>query len=57
MVEIEEDITDLDDDVNFLFDETVIQDERLLNLEEETSVINGEVEGKGKIQVILRRTL
>ena len=41
MVEIEEDITGLgvdltglDEDVSFLFDEQVIQDERLLNLEE-----------------------
>ena len=45
VVEIEEDITNLDENVDFLFDETVIQDERLLNLEEETSVINEEVEG------------
>ena len=27
-------VTDLDEDVDFLFDEQVIQDERLLNLEE-----------------------
>ena len=47
VVNIEEDLTNLDEDVNFLFDETVIQDERLLNLEEETSVINAEVEGLG----------
>ena len=45
VVEMEEDIADLDEDVNFLFDETVIQDQRLLNLEEETSVIDEEVEG------------
>ena len=34
VVEIEEDVTDLDQDVNFLFEEQIIQDERLLNLEE-----------------------
>ena len=52
MVEIEEDITglgvdltELDENVDFLFDEQIIQDERLLNLEEETGVINEEVEG------------
>ena len=45
VVNIEQDIANLDEDVDFLFDETVIQDERLLNLEEETSVINEEVEG------------
>ena len=41
VVEIQEDVTDTDErvtlvegDVNFLFDEQVIQDERLLNLEQ-----------------------
>ena len=32
VVVIQEDITDLDEDVNFLFDDSVIQDQRLLNL-------------------------
>ena len=45
VVVIEEDIADLDEDVNFLFDDSVIQDQRLLNLEEETSIIDEEVEG------------
>ena len=43
MVEIEEDVTglsvdliELDENVDFLFDETVIQDERLFSLEQET---------------------
>ena len=39
-MEIEENIADLDQDVNFLFDEQVIQDERLLNLETETEEID-----------------
>ena len=30
---LEENVVDLDEDVDFLFDEQVIQDERLLNLE------------------------
>ena len=44
VVEIEEDLTDLDDDVGFLFDEQVIQDERLLNLEETSLDIIGELD-------------
>ena len=43
VVEIEEDIADLDQDVNFLFDETVIQDERLFQLEQTTDSINAEL--------------
>ena len=46
MVEIQDDVTGLEVDltelegyVNFLFDETVIQDEKLLNLEQETDEI------------------
>ena len=46
MVEIQEDLTEVDQDVtllegdvNFLFDETVIQDERLLRLEDDTDAI------------------
>ena len=49
---IEEDVTDLDEDVtllegdvNFLFDETVIQDERIYNLEQTSIEIDEEVEG------------
>ena len=40
VVEIEEDVTGLDLDVNFLFDEQIIQDERLFSLEEETDAID-----------------
>ena len=32
-------VNDLDQDVNFLFDEQVIQDERLLGLEDDTDTI------------------
>ena len=37
-------VSDLDQDVNFLFDEQVIQDEKLLNLEQETDAIDAELE-------------
>ena len=45
VVIIQDELSDIETDVDFLFDEQIIQDERLLNLEEETSVINEEVEG------------
>ena len=40
VTELDEDVTLLEGDVNFLFYEQVIQDERLLNLEQETEEIN-----------------
>ena len=46
-------VVDLDQDVNFLFDQQVIQDERLLNLEEtsdqvvlELVEVNADLQGK-----------
>ena len=52
VVEIEEDViglrvdhTQLEGDVSFLFDEQVIQDERLFSLEQTVFVIDEEVEG------------
>ena len=44
MVEIEEDVTDLDEDVNFLFDEKVIQDESIFSLEQTSLDILGELD-------------
>ena len=44
VVEIEEDVTGLDLNVNFLFDEQVIQDERLFSLEQDTDVIISELD-------------
>ena len=38
-------LTEVDENVDFLFAEQVIQDERLLNLETETEGIEEEVEG------------
>ena len=44
MVEIEEDVTDLDQDVNFLFDEQVIQDRNIFSLEQTSLGILGELD-------------
>ena len=43
VVEIEEDVNLVQEDINFLFDETVIQDERLFTLEQTTIAINAEL--------------
>ena len=49
MVEIEKDLTTLDEDVDFLFDDQIIQDERLFSLETETDEIEEEIESIWKI--------
>ena len=53
VVDLEENMVDWDEDVNFLFDEQVIQDERLLELEQtsykvvvELIEINANIQGK-----------
>ena len=46
VIEIEEDVSDLDQDVNFLFDEQVIQDERLFQLETESGEIQDDIVSK-----------
>ena len=46
VVEIEEDVTLLQADVNFLFDEQVIQDDRILTLEQQNDVIDDELESE-----------
>ena len=43
---VQDEVSDLELDVNFLFDEQVIQDKRLLNLEEASDTLDEEVEGK-----------
>ena len=45
VVVIQEEVSDLETDVDFLFDETVIQDERIYNLEQMSIEIDEEVEG------------
>ena len=40
VVVIQDEVSDIETDVDFLFDEQIIQDERLLNLEEETDTID-----------------
>ena len=44
VVEIEKDVTGLDQDVNFLFEETIIQDERIFNLDQTSIGILGDLE-------------
>ena len=46
VAEIEEDLTGLDQDVNFLFDEQVIQDEQILILEQDSDVFDDQIESK-----------
>ena len=46
VVIIQDEVSDLELDVNFLFEEQIIQDERLLNLEEASDRLDEEVEGK-----------
>ena len=53
---LEVDLTELEGDVNFLFDEQVIQDERLLNLEEtsvqvvvELAEVNADLQGRKSV--------
>ena len=53
VIDIQQDVTalgvdllELEGDVNFLFDETIIQDERLFHLQMETEGIEEEVEGR-----------
>ena len=48
VVVIQDEVTDLETDVDFLFDEQVIQDEKLLDLEQETEVIEQNIVGKFK---------
>ena len=45
VIEIEEDVTGHNELINFLFDEQVIQDERLLTLEQDADQMEDDVEG------------
>ena len=42
----EEDLTELEGDVNFLFEQTIIQDERLFNLEQTMIGILGDLDSE-----------
>ena len=46
VVVIQDEVSDLETDVDFLFEEQVIQDEKLLNLEQETEVIEQNIVSK-----------
>ena len=45
MTVVQADVVDLDQDVNFLFDEQVIQDARIFTLEQTSIEIDEQVEG------------
>ena len=45
VLDIQEDVGNLDENVDFLFDEQIIQDERLFSLEQGTDAIIAQVEG------------
>ena len=44
VADTQEDLAELEGDVNFLFDEQIIQDERLVTLEQTTDAINAELD-------------
>ena len=46
VTDLEQNVADLNEDVNFLFDETVLQDERILTLEQDNDVINEDLDGQ-----------
>ena len=46
VADTQEDLAELEGDVNFLFEEAIIQDERLLNLEQTTIGILGDLDGE-----------
>ena len=46
LVVIQDEVSDLETNVDFLFDETVIQDERIFILEQTSARIDEEVEGR-----------
>ena len=45
MVVIQDEVSDLETDVDFLFDEQIIQDERLFSLEQNNDALNAQVDG------------
>ena len=62
VVELDEDVTGLDEDLSFLFDEQVIQDERLFSLEQtslqvavELAEINVNIQGWKRVYLIFRQ--
>ena len=50
VADAQEDLTELEGDVNFLFEQTIIQDKRLLNLEQTTIGILGDLDGEHVIK-------
>ena len=48
VTEITEDVSSLDEDVNLVFSHQIIQDERILNLEETSGEIEQSIEGESE---------
>ena len=46
MEEVQGDVAQTEEEITLLFSQQVIQDERLINLEEDSSSLEGNVEGK-----------
>ena len=46
-------VSDIETDVDFLFEEQIIQDERLFSLEQTVFVIDEDVEGNCNLQLII----
>ena len=53
VVIIENEVSDIETDVDFLFEEQIIQDERLFSLEQTVFVIDEDVEGNCILQLII----
>ena len=51
VTEVDERVELVEGDVNFLFEEQIIQDERLLSLEQENDVIDDELESKFPLEL------
>ena len=47
------DLTELEGDVDFLFDDQLIQNQRIFNLEEESSVLNEDVQGMSDMTALI----
>ena len=47
------DLTELEGDVGFLFDDQLIQNQRIFNLEEESSVLNEDVQGMSDMTALI----
>ena len=54
MAEMDQDVMGLEEDVDFLFDEQVIQDERILTLEQDSDVVDDAIESESSFTFCLQ---